>query len=460
MWPLIGISRPDAEEPRHAALVRPRRAVRRDPVVDDLEARLVEALGVGQVARQAARDRDVDVREARHRAVAEREGAALAELVEAVLRREPDRHARERPGHLPVRVGVDEVRVQDPRPEAREVADEPEERDRVDVRRRAGSRRAARRAQSSRGRSPRRPARSRAASAAGCPSRAPAAAAGARAGAPPSRRCRPPSAGAGRPVFLIAARPRGYGPPTTRRSGAPRPARAVSGRARACPPAARPPAPAARGQRRRILARESQRRLEVVEQLVEDRDSRRRRAGSSRRPRRRPCRAPRPHVVDEGVRPREERGDLRAQNGVTEPDPPLQIELLDEPLDGLTMGALLGVPGRAVDDEPRVEPLVERQPQPAEDRLEPLRRRVAAERNQAEVPVRCRAATCELGHVDPVTGRDDLARGERERAAVDGHDVGRQAARRGGASGSPSSACTRAARGTPSGRASGAASTA
>ena len=105
----------DAEEPRHRRPRTGRLAVRRDPVVDDLEARLVEALGIREVAREAPRDRDVDVREAGDGAVAERERAALAELVEAVLRREAHRHARERAGHLAVRVGVDEVRVQDPR---------------------------------------------------------------------------------------------------------------------------------------------------------------------------------------------------------------------------------------------------------------------------------------------------------------------------------------------------------
>ena len=87
-----------------------------DPVVDDLEVGLGEALGLGEVAREAARDRDLAVRERADRAVAEREEAPLAELVEAVLGREPHRHAGERPGRLAVGVGVDEVRVQDRRP--------------------------------------------------------------------------------------------------------------------------------------------------------------------------------------------------------------------------------------------------------------------------------------------------------------------------------------------------------
>ena len=76
----------------------------------------------------------MDVREARDAAVAEREDATLTELVEAVLRRHPDGHAREHAGHLPVRVGVDEVRVQDAGPPPGQVCDELAEGDRVDVR--------------------------------------------------------------------------------------------------------------------------------------------------------------------------------------------------------------------------------------------------------------------------------------------------------------------------------------
>ena len=123
----------DAEEPRRRH-GRGRLAVaRRDPVVDDLEALLVEALRVGQVPREPARDRDLDVREARDGAVAEREAPALTELVEAVLGREPHRHPGHRAGDLAVGVGVDEVRVEDRRPRAGEVAGDLRERHRVDV---------------------------------------------------------------------------------------------------------------------------------------------------------------------------------------------------------------------------------------------------------------------------------------------------------------------------------------
>ena len=63
----------DAEQARRLVRVRLRLAVGRDPVVDDLEALLAEALGLCEVAREPARDRDVHVREARDGAVAERE---------------------------------------------------------------------------------------------------------------------------------------------------------------------------------------------------------------------------------------------------------------------------------------------------------------------------------------------------------------------------------------------------
>ena len=101
--------------------------------MDDLEVRLRKALGLGEVAREAARDRDLLVRERADRPVAEREDAALAELVEAVLGREPDRDAGERARGLAVGVRVDEVRVEDRRPLLGEVREDVQERARVDV---------------------------------------------------------------------------------------------------------------------------------------------------------------------------------------------------------------------------------------------------------------------------------------------------------------------------------------
>ena len=117
------------------------------------------------------------------------------------------------PGDLPVRVRVDEVRVEDLRPLVGQVADEADERD-------AGRRRAEigigverhARGRAARGRSPTRRARSRAASAAARPSRARAAAAAARADAPPSLRCRRPSARAARAVSRRAHLEDGVGP--------------------------------------------------------------------------------------------------------------------------------------------------------------------------------------------------------------------------------------------------------
>ena len=67
---------PDAEQARLAARVRRRGVARRDPVVDDLEVLLVEALRLGEVAREALRDRDVHVRERADRAVGERRTSA------------------------------------------------------------------------------------------------------------------------------------------------------------------------------------------------------------------------------------------------------------------------------------------------------------------------------------------------------------------------------------------------
>src|SRR5205814_7858314 len=103
------------------------------PVMDDLEAPAVEALDLLQVAREPARDCDVRVRQARDRAIAEREAAVLAELVEAVLRRHAYGDARQRPGQLAVDVRMDEMRVQDAWTRAREVAGDPEGRDRIHV---------------------------------------------------------------------------------------------------------------------------------------------------------------------------------------------------------------------------------------------------------------------------------------------------------------------------------------
>ena len=101
--------------------------------MNDLEVLFGEALGLGEVLGEPLRDGDVDVRERAHRAIGEAEPAPLSELVEAVLRRQPKRDARNRAGELSVGVGVNEVRMQDSRASACEVRRHLSECDRVDV---------------------------------------------------------------------------------------------------------------------------------------------------------------------------------------------------------------------------------------------------------------------------------------------------------------------------------------
>ena len=124
----------DAEEARLGPVVRSRAPCRGDPVVDDLEVSLVEALGLREVLGETLRDRDVHVRERADRAIGEPEPAPFPKLVEPVLRREPERDACDGTGELPVDVRVHEVRVEDPRPDTREVRGHLPEGDGVDVR--------------------------------------------------------------------------------------------------------------------------------------------------------------------------------------------------------------------------------------------------------------------------------------------------------------------------------------
>ena len=133
MCPLIGIRRPTHSNRGTASGVARRHPVRVDAVVHDLKALSVEALDVLEVAREPARDRDVHVGEAREGAVRDPEIRRLAELVESVLGREPQRDARSGAREQTVRVGVDEMRVEDLGPDAREVGGQAEERNRIDV---------------------------------------------------------------------------------------------------------------------------------------------------------------------------------------------------------------------------------------------------------------------------------------------------------------------------------------
>ena len=77
--------------------------------------------------------------------------------------------------------------------------------------------------------------------------------------------------------------------------------------------------------------------------------------------------------------------------------------------------------------QPHVEPAVEEAAERAQDDLEPLRRRVAAEREQPEARRSwAGVAARELLEVDPVADRVHLARVEREGTAVDARDLARR----------------------------------
>ena len=123
-------------------------------------------------------------------------------------------------------------------------------------------------------------------------------------------------------------------------------------------------------------------------------------------------------------------GHLRAQNGVLEPHALLDAELGDEPLELAAVLPLGRVEGGAEDLEPNVDAAVERELHAAQDRLEPLRARVAAEGGEPEVAGAVRAfGTGELGQVDAVPDRHHLLRVDRKRAPVDRDDRRRRARR-------------------------------
>jgi hypothetical protein len=131
---LDGNEPPDADEARLGACIRPGCPVGADAVVDDLEVLHVEPLGLREVLREPLGDRNVDVCQRADGPICEAEPPSLAKLVETVLRREPERDARDGARELPVGVGVHEVRVEDAGTRAREVGGDLPERDRVDVR--------------------------------------------------------------------------------------------------------------------------------------------------------------------------------------------------------------------------------------------------------------------------------------------------------------------------------------
>ena len=90
------------------------------------------------------------------------------------------------------------------------------------------------------------------------------------------------------------------------------------------------------------------------------------------------------------------------------------------------MRALLVAAGGAVDVESRLRYLADG----AHDRLEPLRRRGAAEDDRAQLVAGGMRAALEPGEVDPVAERDELRRLEGKRARVDAEHVRRRSRRR------------------------------
>ena len=151
------------------------------------------------------------------------------------------------------------------------------------------------------------------------------------------------------------------------------------------------------------------------------RGSTRRRAGSSRRPRRRPCPARRPRML---LTRQSARASTAAPPPGARPCPSrTRVARSSSPTSRRQLAAVLAL-GRAqrrpVDLEPRVEPASSREPDAAHDRLEPLRPRVAAERDDAEV-----AACWPTGRQGnssrsiPWPIATTFLDGERERAAVD-----------------------------------------
>ena len=108
------MSRPTTAS-RGAPGKRRRRRPRLDAVVDDLEARLVEPLALGRYRASPAEIAMCTSASPATARSAARERPPVTERVEAVLRRDQHRNAREPAGGEAVKVGVDEVRVQDRR---------------------------------------------------------------------------------------------------------------------------------------------------------------------------------------------------------------------------------------------------------------------------------------------------------------------------------------------------------
>ena len=415
---MIGISRPTQRSRGSGSLVRADAVLGRDPVVDDLEALLVEALRLGEVLREPFRDRDVHVGERAHGAVGEAEEAPFAELVEAVLRGEPQRHPRHRPGELPVDVRMDEVRVQDLRPLAPEVGDDLAERERVDV-----------------GTQPDLVERhaSRLELAGELP--------GTRLVLVQHQEPDVPAALAeiGQELEEVRLRPGDAGdllgvqddvahasPAAIQDTARPRVDRVALLDALAQTLAERLPLRGRQGRERAdpvgelagVVAAEA---LRGVEQRVEDR------VGGEHR--HTCCRGlvddlvgrARAHVVHERVVAREQRRDLGPRHRAPEVHASFERELVREPLELRAVPLLLGGERRPVDVQPHA--VVDRGNRPQHD-VEALRGRVPAEREQPQAVVVTARRARELREVDPVPDRVHLVGLDREGAAVDGDDRG------------------------------------
>ena len=124
---------------------------------------------------------------------------------------------------------------------------------------------------------------------------------------------------------------------------------------------------------------------------------------------------------------REERGDLGPRDGVADRDAPLEPELADELLELPAMRALVLGERWAVDVQLHVVP---GERHGGDQDVEPLRRRVAAEREEPCPGTPAWGCTRELREVDPVPDRAQLPRRKRERAALDARHRGREPLRR------------------------------
>ena len=125
------------------------------------------------------------------------------------------------------------------------------------------------------------------------------------------------------------------------------------------------------------------------------------------------------HVVHEQVVRREELGHLRTVDRPAQLRPVSEPELVPQRQELAAVLPLQLGQRRAVDGQPNVEPAVEGAAKRAQHDVEPLRRRVAPEREQPEAVARRMVAARELREVDPVADRVHLRRVEREGAAVD-----------------------------------------